>query len=256
MWRTTGASVTGTSHYSNQVPCQDSFSYKCLENRLLVAVSDGAGSAKFSDQGSKYIVDRLTELASQHENWGDFSAFENFTIDALDKIRSELVEKAKKEQCRLTDFAATVLFSFILPEVFFSFQIGDGAIVFQTEHESSVELAITPKSGCYVNDTVFLTSNDWENHLQFHHSTSKVNALVMLTDGLQHLAIKQSPYIHAFKPFFSPFFEFMKNQSDEDVRLMALTDFLNSDRVCEKTNDDKTLFLGVKCVQTETNYKK
>ena len=54
-WALLGQSVTGTSHRSREIPCQDAYRLRRFgpaEERLVVAVADGAGSASHSDLGA------------------------------------------------------------------------------------------------------------------------------------------------------------------------------------------------------------
>lgn len=56
-WNIAACSVVGTSHIQSEEPCHDSFAYKLFsDGKLIIAVSDGAGSAKRPKQGSAFIV--------------------------------------------------------------------------------------------------------------------------------------------------------------------------------------------------------
>lgn len=55
----------GPYHIKNNIPCQDSYAYKLLENGYIVsAVADGLGSCKHSDIGSKVAVDSAVDVCS------------------------------------------------------------------------------------------------------------------------------------------------------------------------------------------------
>jgi hypothetical protein len=47
-------------------------------------------------------------------------------------------------------------------------------------------------------------------------------------------------------PFFRPFFEFVEHVPDETERKQQLLNFLESPRVCSRTDDDKTLVIAVR----------
>ena len=48
-WRIVGASVQGTSHQKDDIPCQDAHGYRVLlSGAIVVAVADGAGTASRS----------------------------------------------------------------------------------------------------------------------------------------------------------------------------------------------------------------
>src|SRR5689334_14686988 len=65
MWRAIGSSVVGSSHEKLQLPCQDACEYySCVlgaERVLLIAIADGAGSAKASEVGSRAAVDHILQ---------------------------------------------------------------------------------------------------------------------------------------------------------------------------------------------------
>src|SRR5258708_32385476 len=61
-WRYAYASVAGTSHEKNGSPCQDAGSCRVVETIgggpvLLAVASDGAGSARRSEEGARLAVE-------------------------------------------------------------------------------------------------------------------------------------------------------------------------------------------------------
>lgn len=60
----------------------------------------------------------------------------------------------------------------------------------------------------------------------------------MFSDGLQ----MYQGVAHA--PFFAPLFKFIAVAKDLDVTHQELTEFLQSPRVCDRTDDDLTLLLA------------
>src|SRR5690349_14660287 len=56
-WKVVGVSAQGISHLKAATPCQDAHAWKVLPSGVLIAaVSDGAGSAAFSDEGAGAAV--------------------------------------------------------------------------------------------------------------------------------------------------------------------------------------------------------
>ena len=64
MWKRISGSVQGTSHVQLGIPCQDYCAVTISGETLIAACADGAGSAEFSQFGSKAAVDRFMEVAS------------------------------------------------------------------------------------------------------------------------------------------------------------------------------------------------
>ena len=61
-WKIISASVIGQIHIEENLPCQDNFSYDVTDDWGVAIVSDGAGSYKNSQIGSKYISEEGIKL--------------------------------------------------------------------------------------------------------------------------------------------------------------------------------------------------
>ena len=66
-WKAIARSAIGTSHQRQQMPCQDYGGYKILNQALIGAVADGAGSAKYSDIGAKLAVETVLEALTEQD---------------------------------------------------------------------------------------------------------------------------------------------------------------------------------------------
>ncbi len=66
-WKAIARSAIGTSHQKQQMPCQDYSGYKIINNALIGAVADGAGSAKYSDVGAKLAVETVLEAFTEQD---------------------------------------------------------------------------------------------------------------------------------------------------------------------------------------------
>ena len=74
--------------------------------------------------------------------------------------------------------------------------------------------------------------------------TESVSELAVFTDGLQRLALDfttRQPY----GAFFRPFFERLRTEPEPETLLEPLREFLDSPRVNDRTDDDKTLVLAL-----------
>ena len=102
IWRCVSASVIGTSHVTQKLPCQDAHATLTLDSGvLIVGVADGAGSAKRSQEGSRCAVDSSTEyLAECLQDSGPQSAedCEALLEDALAHARRALQTLAPGEE--------------------------------------------------------------------------------------------------------------------------------------------------------------
>ncbi len=247
MWRAIGKSVVGTSHLKGQLPCQDYSDYlRCQiggEPVLIVGVSDGAGSATFSHLGSQEAVSALLRQAASRERpIADISRedVQAWFANALVHLKSV----AEREKVETKDLACTILVAIMGERNAVFAQIGDGAWIAEV---NGVFGAVTwPQNGEFANETKFITSPDALDSMQFQKCASPLTAAAGFTDGIQALALNlAAKSVHA--PFFQPMFAALGDCDDETSLLSPLISFLSSDRVNERTDDDKTLVLARRC---------
>ena len=69
-----------------------------------------------------------------------------------------------------------------------------------------------------------------------------MQALAIFTDGLQNLCLEAGSYA-PYHPFFAPLFTQICAPLDPTEAEAALVNFLQSERVTKRSDDDKTLVL-------------
>ena len=107
------------------------------------------------------------------------------------------------------------------------------------------QFAFWPDNGEYANTTRFLTEDDYRKHLRIEIVTRQVSEFAVLTDGLQMLALDfTGSRVH--DRFFTPLFRTVRNGQDEKALKASLLEFMDSKRVNERTDDDKTLLLATR----------
>jgi len=249
-WRFSWASVQGTSHVESNQPCQDAcrceqFSTPSGEEFLVLVASDGAGSASLSQEGSqavcRVLIEKFTRLFE--EGWTLERMTQKYAQFLL-RYTAVLVKRlAKTQALPEREFAATLLFAIVGRESAAFLQLGDGAIVINSE--DGYRPVFWPQSGEYANMTYFVTDKAAVENLQFSYVTEAVTEIALFTDGIQGLALKyETKTAHA--PFFRPFFEHLQAASEESLPQVNahLADFLGSKRINARTDDDKTLVLA------------
>jgi serine/threonine protein phosphatase PrpC len=250
MWRVIGASEQGTSHVQHNLPCQDAFAWKIVNGYLMIAVADGLGSAIKAEQASKAIVEEALHLFSNKQAAFAQQEKEEDQADLLRSIfveaRSLLQQIATIEEASLKDYASTFLVAILHPKGFIAGQIGDGAMVVK-KADDSLALVNTPQQGEYINETIPITADNALDALSISSYQGEIQAFAVFSDGLQNLALdmaNQAPY----EPFFTPLFKIASDVSfDTDYTSAQLAGFLRSERICQRTDDDKTLVLAA-CV--------
>ena len=251
-WRVVGAAATGTSHERIGMPCQDALAYQANEHSLLVALSDGAGSAERSQYGAHAAVTASLDALSAALEDGlpeDETVWHDALFAAITAARSALENLAEIEEQPLRAYAATLSLVIVTSDRLAVAQLGDGAVV-AGETPEELFLVNRAQRGEYANETYFLTQEDALEQVQMSVIEKEVNSLAVMSDGLTRLAIKlpaQEPYL----PFFQPLFAFAAHANEEEQAARHLEDFLTSERVCARTDDDKSLVLAVRLLDKD-----
>lgn len=249
-WHVVGASVTGTSHLKTGRECEDDHAVgKRADGTLVLAVADGAGSAARAAEGSACAVDtvltclgagspgarQVSPLPSTQDSWL------RLLQGVLQRVRAAL-EGLVNESGALGDVSTTLLCCLISDQWLVGMQVGDGALVIRRA-DGRLEAVTAPDHGEYVNQTTFVTSADYLARAQyFVQSAAGITGLALFTDGLERLALDMQTH-QPHTPFFRPLFRFA---AATDASTDDLVQFLSSDRVNERSDDDKTLVLAVR----------
>jgi hypothetical protein len=239
MWKLVYGSVKGTSHVHSGQPCQDYCGGSVTGSTLFAACADGAGSAELSHLGSKASVERFMEVAASLESAPTREQIETW----VDAARARVLVEAEAQATPPRQLACTFLAA-VVGENWAAFaQIGDGVIVF--DGPEGYELAFWPDNGEYANTTRFLTEDDYRDYLRIEIVGRQITELAVLTDGLQMLALDfGQAKVH--DRFFAPLFRTVKNGPDEETLRGLLLEFMDSKRVNDRTDDDKTLLLATR----------
>jgi hypothetical protein len=249
-WRLLGASVPGTSHLKTGIPCQDAHRFVALDSGVVIAaVADGAGSAKHADRGSLLVVDHavswLSTALSASVAWNESDSLDLLRVMTRE-VRTHLESASQQandgESTTLSDFATTLLVCFVTDSIVAACQIGDGAIV-SANDQGEVHTLTQPSHGEYINETTFLTSDGYADAASYTvRESSRTHGIFLFTDGIQSLALNLSDY-SPFSPFFQNIGKYAQSAGANSA---AVASFLASERVCERTDDDKTLVIAVR----------
>jgi hypothetical protein len=249
-WRLAGTSVIGTSHDKTGQPCQDAHAIKvfgsCDEEVLIAAVSDGAGSAELSAEGSRLACASFVQAVEVHLQAGKPpTAFDRAAAMRWASAFQDTVSGAARESERqLRDYACTFLGAVIGPTGSVFIQVGDGAIVVSSQKEpDDFAWVFWPQNGEYANMTFFLTEDRITETLQHIAEERSIDEIALFTDGIQMLALQlQARAVHI--PFFRSVFAPLRKATASDRLTSGLEQFLSSAAVNTRTDDDKTLVLA------------
>lgn len=251
-WRYVQAYSRGTSHLLHDVPCQDRALSRVIidsngEEIFLGTVSDGAGSAYRSEYGAEIattlILQKLEDFFRQGKLLTDLSRpiVEQWIIQISDQI----CELANESGLTRREYACTLLVVAATPIHGCFFQVGDGAIVVGLEEEYYP--IFWPMTGEYANSTYFITDISAIEKLQFKIiNDHPLEDIALMSDGLQNLAL-QFTMKTAHSPFFRPMFAQLAKELNpglSEILSASMQKFLESQSVCNRTDDDKALILS------------
>jgi hypothetical protein len=212
---------------------------------LVLACADGAGSAALSALGAGRACRTITSLVN-------YSLKAGLAVGQIDRqevvgwygrTRAALEEKAEERGVSLRQLACTLLLAVVGESAACFAQVGDGAIV--TLDGSDYRAVFWPQSGEYANATNFLTDDRWEDSLAFAASDARVDELALLSDGLQAVTLDYAARA-AHAPFFAPMFRPLRRAPSGASLLKDLRQLLDSPRINQRTDDDKTLILATR----------
>lgn len=249
-WRSIDAVVIGSSHLSSQSECQDAAATRIVggvqADTLLIALSDGAGSAKFSARGSASICTTLLDVA---QDALVLQAARDLTDDEvrgwLLLAREHLAGLAREVECDLREFASTALLIVVAEDHAICVQVGDGAIIVRESDDQPFEVAHWPASGEYANQTFFLTETGVAEGASVRRF-GRLQDVLGFTDGLQLLGLSNATR-SAYSPFCLPLIATLRSdpRADDDLR-EALRSYLASDVVRARSDDDLSLVLATR----------
>ena len=247
VWRFAAARATGATHLKRNEVCQDRYSVWSAADVFVAAVADGAGSASRAEAGAKVAVDTAmehirTSVLSGNVAWGEIIRA------AADAGRSAIVAVANDECRSVRDFACTLLLVISSSSGGAALQIGDGVIALKDNQSGGWSWVFWPQKGEYANMTRFLVDPDAMQVLESVDLPRGVFEVVLMTDGLEALALDYSDRT-AHEPFFEGVLAPLRTTAGngEILGLSAgLGAFLASQRVMNRTDDDLTLVLAAR----------
>ncbi len=253
-WRIANASAIGTSHLKNGQPCQDSCRASLINaggfSTLICAVSDGAGSATHSDMGSRVAVETSTLLIENYLLLDNpiTTIDRGIALSWLTEVQTTISKLSSEMEVPLREFACTLLVGIIGPEWSAFFQVGDGAMVASEGGDDGWAYIFWPQHGEYINSTNFVTSSNADEVLDFTTVARNIESFAAFSDGIENLVLHyETKTVH--EPFFNlvmgPVGESSCDGIDNELS-ESLKKYLSSDRICERTDDDKSLILATR----------
>lgn len=264
-WDAYGATSRGRNHQLGDIENQDAF---CIQSdaqkqTLVVVLCDGAGSAKFAEQGAKHfsndLAKRFCDVAKVLK--GDFNDTKRrkdthfLLMSCIDESRKVLANDAQN----LSDFHATLTALIITKSVHITLHIGDSPIAKsevikrneKVDHFSNLTVSTQQRSE-YAEETKFVTMNDWQQSVEatwFPVETSNrgitATLYCLMSDGAADVALCP-PDIAGDRKIFRPFSSnLLANlvDSESHKRNAVIEAALDHPGTFGLTGDDKTIVI-------------
>lgn len=215
---------------------------RMADGRMCAVVSDGAGSASYGGPGA-WIVCR--EFLAQARSWAATSPGlpgDQVIFDWIDAIRDRISRAAERRGSAPRQFAATVAAVFATDSEALIIQVGDSVVAGRADGNWTVPL--WPESGEYASTTYFVTDSPTPR-LNLVREAVSFDGFALFSDGIETIALDHSEQ-QAHRPFLDPMIKAIDDAAGSG-RLATLSgqlvSYLGSDRVNDRTDDDKTLIL-------------
>lgn len=253
------ASQRGRSHAQDGKPRDDHFSlFHCDDSDWYVmAVADGAGSAKFSRKGSevacKTVIDHcrnrlfhnpefekaICEYEADKDNTDKRTDVTRHVIDIIFNGARNAHEAVKRvaetnEGTKLKDYATTLMFAickkFDFGWFIASFWVGDGAMCIFDKESKTIKLLGTPDEGEFSGQTRFLTMPEIFKDTDMVAKRLRMavvrdfTALFLMTDGVSDPMFETDRNLNDYSHWEEFYNRLLTGFPEDGIKGMNLTD--------------------------------
>ena len=249
-WTWACASHVGTSHLRSGQRLQDAyscFSVNVAERDYFVGVvSDGAGSAKYGGEGAS-LVCRTMSVAARRFLTGPGGLPSPTAIEFwVDEARDRIYKAASNRGAEVRDFAATLVFALSVDGRSVFAHVGDGCAVARSQATGEWIAPTWPDHGEYASMTSFVTDQPVAK-VRITVVEESFDVIALFSDGIERMVLDMAtrkPAERFFSVVSAPIIN-SRVPFGKDSQLSAqLRDYLGSEQVCNRTDDDKTLLLA------------
>ena len=169
MIRAAAEAIIGRGHEASAGVCQDRVLVRNNPNQRygMVALADGAGSARLSDMGAELVVKQICRLVRKHAD-KIAQSHDKASMLIVRDLQNSLARLAAQQKCQLDDLASTLLFAYIEQEELETRcilgHIGDGILLRYTP--AGITLVSGPENGEFANQTYFVTQSQAGSRLR------------------------------------------------------------------------------------------
>jgi hypothetical protein len=245
-WTWASATCRGTSHIKSNTRRQDALTCAVRGKTLCAVTSDGAGTASHGGEGASLICRFFGRQIRDHVLNKNTLPTDEDLWNWLDEVRDLIGACAQKRGVIPRNFAATLISITTDGNDTLVAHIGDGNAVARNAETGEWFCLSWPDQGEYASVTYFLT-DDPPIHLRIYRFATQIDAVASFTDGIERLALdfaRQVPHQPFFNKMIAPLSRSKAVGKDFDLS-KHLFEFLMSEGVNSRTDDDKTLILAL-----------
>jgi hypothetical protein len=213
------------------------------DGALCAIVCDGAGSAEHGGEGASIICRALADGTRRYFRQVTSLPDDDIIWSWVDTARDRIGMAAEKRGKTRRAFAATLVMLIATRHAVVTVHVGDGAVVARLSDQTWQTLS-PPENGEYASMTYFVT-DDPAPRLRISRFADTFTGFAVFSDGIEDLGLDHrtdAPHVPFFKNMLTPL-DKAEGEGKSAQLSSALTAFLNGPRVCDKTDDDKTLLL-------------
>lgn len=251
-WIWACASQIGTSHLRTGQRLQDAYSCftigKSAKEVFVGIVSDGAGSARYGGEGAALVCRSIGIAVRRHfyEQEGEGLPSEADIAHWVDSARDRIYQAASIRDVEAKDFAATMVCAISIGERSLFAHIGDGCAVVRLHATGSWLAPTWPDHGEYASTTTFVTDQPMAK-VRVTPFDDAIDVVAIFSDGIERMVLDMTTHKPAAR-----FFDVVASPvvasavpNGKDARLsVQLKAYLESEQVCARTDDDKTLVIA------------
>ena len=228
------ATACGAKHLWQAKACQDAYAACTLSGTTTVcAVADGAGSASCAAEAAALAVSEAIQHARQVTTWSESAMKTLFAA-----VHQSLLYQAQSTQNPLWEYSSTLLVTILRQDTLYCGQVGDGAIVYQTRDNGVASAGIPQRQS--LDHTQFISQPDWLAHFHYQQ-VENCRAVSLHTDGVDPVCTDLASG-EIYPPFFQRLFDWFLASGKS--KQLALEQFVTSDLLASKSDDDKTLVMA------------
>lgn len=227
----------GTRHRAHQLPCHDFGTLaKPTRTSVVGSVAEGAVQGRLSHVGAQIAAKSAADALDEIARTGAVPD-EDDLRRILKRVRLVLVREAAERNCNLADLATTLIAFALTPDRIAALQIGNGFLIAASPARPYHSIGDSGSS-----DTRYVTDDEAEDAVSIAMDEGPVSFVAAGTDGLRGLSLSADDG-RPHTSFLRPLNRYISTAESDDEIHLGIREFLRSDHLAERIDDDMTLML-------------